>query len=679
MKEICKYYLVFLLSFFLGFTTFAQSLEELLPKVNVIESNNPSSCFFYLSAPSTISTGEDPYLAILDNYGTPVFYRKIEPTAQTFYKTRDGRMAYFSGYPRKLYFLNDYLDIMDSIGLSGDGNILDTHDYFVTEDQHIILLGYRQRLVDMRSVVEGGQEFATVKDLVIQEFDRDKNLIFNWNSADHFQITDANEASIYVDFTSSVIDYVHVNSVFVDSDTSLLVSSRYLEEITKIDRRSGEVIWRLGGKNNQFLFINDPIGFSHQHSINKLENGNILLFDNGNLHENTVSSIVEYELDENNKTATLVKRIHHDSDVYVNFLGYTQEVKSGNYIAGWGHEKPSLSEYNSDGLLTLELDFSDHSYSNTTFKGEWSQSVFNFSIDSLEFIAQDNDLVKKEVFVYNNTNKSVALSSFSSHSDVFMLDVHFPLSINPNSSIPIDIVFYPNRTSSGYQNDVITLNSDLEYERIATQIYLEGYRPDKEAPQVSIIPQGGLISTDTSIVITFSEPVRHLDDKLLSNESIKNLFVFKKENTDGEDISYNSVVNTSKTKIELFPKTTLEENQTYFVSLDPFLEDYNNNPISYVQAEFSTGIISEVFELTPELVKLYPNPSRGNVFLVFQEGGIFDIRIFNINGILVYQRQNYLSLNHTIPQGRLSPGVYFIKIWNKESKNEYRQKFILFE
>ena len=37
----------------------------------------------------------------------------------------------------------------------------------------------------------------------------------------------------------------------------LMISSRHLNEITKISRTTGDIIWRFGGKNNQFTFVND--------------------------------------------------------------------------------------------------------------------------------------------------------------------------------------------------------------------------------------------------------------------------------------------------------------------------------------------------------------------------------------------------------------------------------------
>ena len=47
-------------------------------------------------------------------------------------------------------------------------------------------------------------------------------------------------------------DYVHLNSIGVDPDGNLLVSSRNTHTIYKIDRSSGQIIWRLGGKHSDF-------------------------------------------------------------------------------------------------------------------------------------------------------------------------------------------------------------------------------------------------------------------------------------------------------------------------------------------------------------------------------------------------------------------------------------------
>ena len=78
-------------------------------------------------------------------------------------------------------------------------------------------------------------------------------------------------------------------------------------EIIKIDRENGNVIWIMGGPTNEFTIYDDPLnGVSWQHDVSRLDNGNILIFDNGNYHDPHLSRVVEYSIDEINKTATLV-------------------------------------------------------------------------------------------------------------------------------------------------------------------------------------------------------------------------------------------------------------------------------------------------------------------------------------------------------------------------------------
>jgi len=97
-----------------------------------------------------------------------------------------------------------------------------------------------------------------------------------------------------------------------------------LDEITKVDHNTGNIIWRLGGKNNQFTFANDNLGFSRQHDIRRFSNGDISLFDNGEYHPVQVSSAVEYKLDEVNKSANLVRRIYHNN-IYTVTEGSVEE------------------------------------------------------------------------------------------------------------------------------------------------------------------------------------------------------------------------------------------------------------------------------------------------------------------------------------------------------------------
>ena len=59
-------------------------------------------------------------------------------------------------------------------------------------------------------------------------------------------------------------DYFHVNSIELAGDGDLIVSARNTWAIYKISRRTGEVLWRLGGKKSDFQMGKGTV-FAWQH------------------------------------------------------------------------------------------------------------------------------------------------------------------------------------------------------------------------------------------------------------------------------------------------------------------------------------------------------------------------------------------------------------------------------
>jgi hypothetical protein len=75
-------------------------------------------------------------------------------------------------------------------------------------------------------------------------------------------------------------DWTHGNGIIhTPSDDSILLSLRHQDWILKIDRASGQVIWRLG-KDGDFA-LDSGSWFFHQHSPEWQPDGSLLLYDNG--------------------------------------------------------------------------------------------------------------------------------------------------------------------------------------------------------------------------------------------------------------------------------------------------------------------------------------------------------------------------------------------------------------
>jgi hypothetical protein len=74
--------------------------------------------------------------------------------------------------------------------------------------------------------------------------------------------------------------------IFSESESAIYISTRHLSRITKIAYPSGEVIWNMGREMpSGDVTLGNEIGFSFQQRLQRLDNGNIVTFDNGNLSE----------------------------------------------------------------------------------------------------------------------------------------------------------------------------------------------------------------------------------------------------------------------------------------------------------------------------------------------------------------------------------------------------------
>jgi len=349
-------------SFYEGKTVISDTLKP--PVLTVKISNNPSPGNLYLSNFPFTLIPNTPHLLIADNSGTYSYLKRLTYFwALDFKKQPNGMLSY--GTNDKFYTQDPQHNVIDSFEC-GNGYTTDHHEFILTENGHSFLMSYDPQPIDMSVVVPGGNPNATVIGLVIQELDENKNVVFQWRSWDHIAITDA----VHEDLTAVTVDCVHGNAIELDNDGNLMISSRHLSEITKISRTTGNIIWRLGGIHNQFTFINDPLGFSYQHHIRRIANGNITLFDNGNYHPTPFSRAVEYSLDEINKTATLVWQYRNFPDIYGFAMGSAQRLKNGNTLISWGSANPTMTEVTPSGEKVLEMSLPLNIYTYRTFKDE---------------------------------------------------------------------------------------------------------------------------------------------------------------------------------------------------------------------------------------------------------------------------------------------------------------------
>ncbi len=335
------------------------TLPSDFPTITVTTALSDTGDGYIFIAPFVGFAPPTSYAMIMDQSGQPVYYRKLIGITTDFKKQPNGTLTYWSD--GTYYAIDNSYNIVETYQ-AGNGYATDLHDLQVLPNGHALLMIYDPQIVDMSQIVAGGYPTATVTGLVIQELDTSKNVVFEWRSWDHFLITDTQ-----VSLTDPTIDYVHGNAVELDNDNNLLISSRHLCEITKINRQTGDIIWRWGGNRNQFTFVNDPApDFGLQHDIRRLPNGHVTFFDN---RWSTYSRAVEYQLNENAKIATLVWEYRNTPDTFGQFMGNTQRLNNGNTFVGWGGV-PLATEIKPNGVKVFELDLTPY-YNYRAFRFPW--------------------------------------------------------------------------------------------------------------------------------------------------------------------------------------------------------------------------------------------------------------------------------------------------------------------
>ncbi len=352
------------------------SVPSDFPLIDVTVNDNPSPGFIFLN-----NWGGYPYTMMLDNSGEPVWYVRGQNDGdrRRDFKVQDSGILTMRVLGAAGYDFGDGFIGLDSTysfirGFHADqGYGTDEHELQVLENGNYLLIALRGVTVDMSKIVAGGKKDARFSESGIQEFTADGDLIFHWRALDNF---DPIDMFGYTDEspTSSSFRFTHMNSIDIDDDGHIILSSKRLSEVTKIHRQTGEFLWRLGGANNEFEFVNDPLnGFSLQHSVRALGNGHYTIFDNGVNHDPQLSRALEYKINTDDMTATLVWSFQRDKpNDYAFHMGNVQRLENGNTFINWAVQNmPKAQEVTPDGETVYEMNFSESAKSYRAFRFPW--------------------------------------------------------------------------------------------------------------------------------------------------------------------------------------------------------------------------------------------------------------------------------------------------------------------
>jgi hypothetical protein len=328
-----------------------------------------SSCYgFLLAAPVNIHPtrpGNGDYVepqVILDGDGFLLWYGDKEPTVLNTdfkYHPAHKQFSYCAvkdsvTYIR--YILDHKLRIIDSVVNLG-GVLPDSHDFLILPDGNYLVTGRLYSIADLSGTYFDrvpGSKRTKLLGLVIQVINRKHELVWQWNSNEH--INPAEFVDSY-GYDSTMFDYCHGNSVSVANDGNYLVSFRNMDAVYKIDKNTGKTIWVMGGESGSFSFTNDN-GFSGQHHVLQLPNGNVTVYNNGNSLVPKRTEAIEYKIDTQYNTASYVWKARLRPGFYSQGMGSFQTCRNGNRLIGYGQvhfPDPAIQLMDSTGKLLFEI------------------------------------------------------------------------------------------------------------------------------------------------------------------------------------------------------------------------------------------------------------------------------------------------------------------------------------
>jgi len=277
----------------------------------------------------------------------------------------EGSVVFGHGEGEYVVFDDSYREIARV--RAGNGYKGDLHEFVITPQDTALLTAYEAVPADLSPV--GGSKEGVAWDGIAQEVDIETgNVLFEWHSLEHVGVEES-----YVhppDDPTYAYDYFHINSIDVDHDQNLLVSARNTWTVYKIDRESGGVLWRLGGKGSDFE-MGEGTRTAFQHDARRHPDGTVSVFDNGaNLAGHDVSRAILLRLDEERMGAALLREYASPEGLLSTSQGDAQLLPGGNVFVGWGSQ-PYLSEFSRGGEPLLNATFPPDCESYRAFRFPW--------------------------------------------------------------------------------------------------------------------------------------------------------------------------------------------------------------------------------------------------------------------------------------------------------------------
>jgi hypothetical protein len=289
----------------------------------------------------------------------------------------------------KYYMLDEHYEEFKQIKAANDLDA-DLHDFRITPNNTALITVYEIIEADLSSL-NSSLVKGEIWDSLFQEIDIETGeALFQWRASEHIDWDEA-----YLDINDQgdgdkgrPWDFYHINTVDKDPAGNYLVSGRFTRSIINVDGQTGEILWRLGGKRNDFKDLSKGAAttFAGQHDAQWTDSySSITFFDNRADWFNqidTKSAGVKITLNTSSAiskpTAELVQTYIHPSKILSTSQGSMQTLPSGNVLLGYGFNGV-VTEFSPSGTALCDAFFEASAYigsgdvqSYRAYKNHWT-------------------------------------------------------------------------------------------------------------------------------------------------------------------------------------------------------------------------------------------------------------------------------------------------------------------
>ncbi|WP_316818215.1 aryl-sulfate sulfotransferase [Pedobacter nyackensis] len=194
------------------------------------------------------------------------------------------------------------------------------HEILRNEKNQYLTLCAEERILDLRSV--GGKAADTVKGDGILVLDKSGKKIWSWS------VFEALDPLKEKNILKEAKDWMHANSLFIDTDGNYIISFYNNGQIWKVNALNKKVMWKFGKGGDFPLPKGDE--FDQGHAVHVNNQKSLILFDNGTSKKR--SRVLGFDLNEIAKQVSLKLQVQLKDGIFTDRMGSAYMINANTIL-----------------------------------------------------------------------------------------------------------------------------------------------------------------------------------------------------------------------------------------------------------------------------------------------------------------------------------------------------------